>query len=54
MQGLSASTYDMYASQLKLNLTKAAVELDRGRKAELLIDTLTNFEERLVSITVTM
>ena len=49
MQGLSASAYDMYASQLKLNLTKAAIELDRGRKADLLIDTLTDFEDRLVS-----
>ncbi|KAF9955057.1 hypothetical protein BGZ72_004086 [Mortierella alpina] len=50
MQGLSASAYDMYASQLKLNLTKAAIELDRGRKAGLLIDTLTDFEDRLTSM----
>ncbi|KAF9937669.1 hypothetical protein BGZ67_001000 [Mortierella alpina] len=49
MQGLSASAYDMYASQLKLNLTKAAIELDRSRKADLLMDTLTNFEDRLMA-----
>ncbi|KAF9986247.1 hypothetical protein BGZ75_002051 [Mortierella antarctica] len=49
MQGLSASAYDMYASQLKLNLTKAAIELDRSRKADFLMDTLTNFEDRLMA-----
>ncbi|KAF9965129.1 hypothetical protein BGZ70_005357 [Mortierella alpina] len=50
MQGLSASSYDLYASQLKLNLSKATIELDRSRNADLLLDTLASFEERLTNM----
>ncbi|CAO3567705.1 unnamed protein product [Mortierella alpina] len=50
MQGLSASTYDLYASQLRLDLCKVTSELDRTRKADLLLGTLASFEERLTNM----
>ncbi|KAF9360792.1 hypothetical protein BGX26_007743 [Mortierella sp. AD094] len=45
MQQLQASSYDIYYSQMKLDLAKALLEMDRNNKADILIETLSKFEE---------
>ncbi|KAG0205959.1 hypothetical protein BGX33_007637 [Mortierella sp. NVP41] len=45
MKQLSAPKYDIYQSQLKLGLSKAAAEMDRTAKTDILIEALSSYEE---------
>ncbi|KAF9439193.1 hypothetical protein BGZ76_009365 [Entomortierella beljakovae] len=45
MQQLHTSHYDIYYSQMKLDIAKALLELDRSKKVDILADTLSKFEE---------
>ncbi|KAF9909938.1 hypothetical protein EC991_007741 [Linnemannia zychae] len=45
MKHLSAPKFDIYQSQLKLGLSKAAAELDRTAKADILVEAMSSFEE---------
>ncbi|KAI1315202.1 hypothetical protein EDD11_001140 [Mortierella claussenii] len=44
MQQLQAPSYDIYYSQLKLDLAKAQLEMDRSVKADILVDSLSKFD----------
>ncbi|KAF9401271.1 hypothetical protein BGX21_002182 [Mortierella sp. AD011] len=45
MQQLRAPSYDIYYSQMKLDLAKALLAMDRNNKADILVKILSNFEE---------
>ncbi|KAF9135211.1 hypothetical protein BGW39_004143 [Mortierella sp. 14UC] len=45
MKHLSAPKFDIYQSQLKLGLSRAAAEVDRTDKADILIEAVVSFEE---------
>ncbi|KAG0005263.1 hypothetical protein BGZ65_011584, partial [Modicella reniformis] len=47
MEQLKAASYTLYDSELKLDLAKAMVEMDHNRRADILVEALSKFEEYL-------